>query len=228
MVFKLPSFIEETFTTTGTGAITLGGATTRRKTFAAELSNGDTCFYASEGGADYEEGFGTYSGGVLTRTTVRKSSNGDAAVDWPAGTKTIRIAPLGPSDLDGANLRRFQSLMLRPTVFTLADDTATSFDVPYTDAGFQAQAIALLSVSGTSSANPKSLIFIRAAGTPRCALLNIDGTAPNTATGALAGTTGTDVKITVSAHTDGKLYVENRLGSSRTFTLLFLPAGSDI
>ena len=33
--------IEETFTTTGTGAITLGGATTRRKTFAAELSNGE-------------------------------------------------------------------------------------------------------------------------------------------------------------------------------------------
>jgi hypothetical protein len=34
------------------------------------------------------------------------------------------------------------------------------------------------------------------------------------ATGALTGTTGTDAKITISAHTNGQLYIENRLGSS--------------
>lgn len=34
------------------------------------------------------------------------------------------------------------------------------------------------------------------------------------AIGALTGTTGTDGKITISAHTNGRLYIENRLGSS--------------
>lgn len=32
-------------------------------------------------------------------------------------------------------------------------------------------------------------------------------------TGALTGTTGTDVKLTISAHTDGLIYIENRLGA---------------
>lgn len=112
MAFKLPSLIEETFTTTGTGPITLGGNALRRKTFASGLSNADTCFYVGEGGTDYEAGFGTYSGGVLTRTKVRKSSNGDALVDWPAGTKTIRITPLGPSDLDADMLGLYTDLLL--------------------------------------------------------------------------------------------------------------------
>ena len=39
------------------------------------------------------------------------------------------------------------------------------------------------------------------------------------ATGALTGTTGTDTKLTVSPHTDLKLYVENRLGAPITFCL---------
>lgn len=39
-------------------------------------------------------------------------------------------------------------------------------------------------------------------------------------TGALVGTTGTDGKFTISGHTDGKVYIENRLGVTRTFSLL--------
>jgi hypothetical protein len=38
----------------------------------------------------------------------------------------------------------------------------------------------------------------------------------------LAGTTGTDVKMTISVHTDGRIYVENRSGATRTVTLTFL------
>ena len=33
-------------------------------------------------------------------------------------------------------------------------------------------------------------------------------------TGAKTGTTGTDGKVTVSAHTDGKIYIENRSGGA--------------
>ncbi len=43
-------------------------------------------------------------------------------------------------------------------------------------------------------------------------------------TGALAGTTGTDGHITVSAHTDGKIYIENRRGSSISIHYILLGA----
>ena len=33
----------------------------------------------------------------------------------------------------------------------------------------------------------------------------------------------TDVKVTLSAHTDGKIYLENRSGASRDFTVLLRP-----
>lgn len=39
---------------------------------------------------------------------------------------------------------------------------------------------------------------------------------------ALAGTTGTDAKLNVAAFTDGKLYIENRLGASKDVTVTFL------
>jgi hypothetical protein len=109
MAFKLHSRILETFTDTGTGTIDLDGAVDGYKTFASVLSNGDTCFYFMEpqaGGTDYEFGYGTYSGSTLARTTVIKSSNGNALVDWQTGTKLVGIAPLGPSDLDGVNIER--------------------------------------------------------------------------------------------------------------------------
>jgi hypothetical protein len=41
-------------------------------------------------------------------------------------------------------------------------------------------------------------------------------------TGTLSGTTGTDTKFTVSAHTDGKLYFENRTGGTRTVYVLLI------
>jgi len=41
-------------------------------------------------------------------------------------------------------------------------------------------------------------------------------------TGALAGTTGTDGKFTVSCHSDGKIYFENRLGIAVSFTYIFM------
>jgi hypothetical protein len=112
MAFKLPSRVLETTISTGTGAMTLGGAIDdEHRAFADALSNSDTTFYFIEGGDDFEIGYGTYSGGVLTRTTVIKSSNSNNAVDWPSGKKLIGIAPLGPSDLDATNLGRLQEAL---------------------------------------------------------------------------------------------------------------------
>ena len=58
-------------------------------------------------------------------------------------------------------------------------------------------------------------------GTPATATLVV-GASVNITTGALTGTTGTDAKITVSAHTDGKIYIENRIGGARNWAYLVL------
>lgn len=93
----------ETTTTTGTGALTLAGAITGFRTFASVCATSDTALYyieAVDGSGtptgDWECGLGTYSGvNTLTRTTVVRSSNAGAAVNFGAGTKRVGITILG-------------------------------------------------------------------------------------------------------------------------------------
>jgi hypothetical protein len=51
----------------------------------------------------------------------------------------------------------------------------------------------------------------------------VAGASPLTVTtGALSGDTGTDGRLNVSVHTDGNLYIENRLGGTARVSVLFL------
>lgn len=93
--------IAETSTSTGTGAMTLAGALTAHKAFSSVMTSpSDTCYYVIEGidgsGAatgEWESGIGTYSAAnTLTRTTVQRSSNANAAVTFSAGTKRVLMA----------------------------------------------------------------------------------------------------------------------------------------
>lgn len=83
--------VQETFTTTGTGTISLGGAVIGYQAFSAALTNTQTAYYAATDGTNWEVGLGTYatSGNTLARTTVLASSNSGSAVSWAAGTKNI-------------------------------------------------------------------------------------------------------------------------------------------
>lgn len=89
----------ETTTSTGTGALTLGGAVTGYRTFASGLTVGDTVWYSVWGVSgsgdptgEWESGLGTYSGtNTLTRTTVLESSNAGSVVTLSAGTKYVAI-----------------------------------------------------------------------------------------------------------------------------------------
>lgn len=87
--------VQETSTTTGTGAFTLAGSKTGFRTFASVLATNDTTYYTivqADVGA-WEVGLGTYSGvNTLTRTTVLASSNGGAAVNFGAGNKDVFIS----------------------------------------------------------------------------------------------------------------------------------------
>jgi hypothetical protein len=100
MALIIDDCVVESTTTTGTGAITLAGAITGFKTFASRMADADVCYYLIEAidgsgnrTGEWETGLGTYgsAGGTITRTSVHKSSNGDAAVNFSAGTKRIMI-----------------------------------------------------------------------------------------------------------------------------------------
>lgn len=95
----------EQSTTAGLGAFTLAGAMLGYRAFASVCTVADTVWYYIEAidslgkpSGAYEYGLGTYSGvNTLTRTTVRGSSNGGAAVNFAAGSKLVGIGPVAPS-----------------------------------------------------------------------------------------------------------------------------------
>jgi hypothetical protein len=93
MALVINDRVKETTTTTGTGAVSLGGAVTGFETFAAGVGNSNTTYYviAHQTAAEFEVGLGTLDGDSsdLTRTTVISSSNSDSAVDFAAGTKDV-------------------------------------------------------------------------------------------------------------------------------------------
>lgn len=86
--------VKETSTTTGSGNLTLAGAVSGYRAFSAVMANNDTTLYAiaHQSAAEWEVGVGTWqTGGTLVRTSIIASSNGDAAVNFSAGTKDVWI-----------------------------------------------------------------------------------------------------------------------------------------
>jgi hypothetical protein len=94
MALVLADRVKETTTTTGTGTVTLLGASTGFQSFAA-VGDANLTYYAivAQTGTEWEVGIGTYtsSGTTLARTTVLSSSNSGSAVDFSAGTKDVFV-----------------------------------------------------------------------------------------------------------------------------------------
>jgi hypothetical protein len=95
MVFKVNDRVKETTTTTGTGAVALGGTSTGFDTFATGIGNNNTTYYtiAHQTADQWEVGLGTLDGtsANLTRTTVLTSSSGGTAITFSAGTKDVFV-----------------------------------------------------------------------------------------------------------------------------------------
>ena len=91
MALVINDRVKETTTTTGTGAVSLGGAVTGFETFSSAIGNANTTYYTihTQNAAQFEVGIGTVGAGTLARDTVISSSNSDAAVDFTAGTKDV-------------------------------------------------------------------------------------------------------------------------------------------
>jgi hypothetical protein len=104
--------IKESTNTTGTGTLTLTGATAGFQTFAA-VGDASTTYYAILNGNNWEVGLGTYtaSGTTLSRDTVLSSSNAGAALNLSGGSDVFCTYPsekavfLNSSDvIEGTNI----------------------------------------------------------------------------------------------------------------------------
>jgi hypothetical protein len=99
--------------------------------------------------------------------------------------------------------------------YVLADDTAMAITPPV------AGGMMLINAPGTSLLH--AWIMYEVDASPQCS--PVGGAVSNLTTsnslGVLTGTTGSDGFFTVSAHTDGKIYLENRRGGTVTFTVTF-------
>ena len=91
---SLANRVKMTTSTTGTGTITLGSATTGYQSFAAGgIVNGTVVFYVIEDSVDWEIGTGTYtSTGTTMSRTVAESSNADAPLVL-SGAAEVYITP---------------------------------------------------------------------------------------------------------------------------------------
>ena len=91
MALVLADRVRETTTTTGTGAVTLGGAYTGFQTFSAGIGNANSTYYtiANVLTGEWEVGIGTYtsSGNTLSRDTVLASSNSGSLVSDRKSTR---------------------------------------------------------------------------------------------------------------------------------------------
>ena len=134
MALVISDRVKETTTTSGTGTYTLGGAVTGFETFTANLSDGDTTYYACTDNTDFEVGLGTFtaSGTTLARTTILASSNSGSAVNWAAGTRTIfcTLPAAKAVFLDASNVTNISNLKLASgaTVTAILDEDGLSSD----------------------------------------------------------------------------------------------------
>jgi hypothetical protein len=131
MALVLNDRVLETSTSIGTGTFTLLGAPDGFQSFADGIGGSNTTYYTivNSTGDEWEVGLGTLNGGgtILTRTTVYRSSNSDAAVTFSTGTKNVFCTY--PSD-KSVNLNANGDLVL-PTA-TLQIGTAGSTVFPNT------------------------------------------------------------------------------------------------
>lgn len=89
MALVVKDRVLETATTTGTGTLTLIGATAGYQSFSSAIGNTNTTYYAIINNSEWEVGLGTVSAGQLSRDSVLESSNGGSLVNFSVGTKQV-------------------------------------------------------------------------------------------------------------------------------------------
>jgi len=121
--------------------------------------------------------------------------------------KAVILGPYGANADNWVLAGNLQASNTYTEISILADDTATSFT--------PGKAFGFLLINDHSSINIYAIVQYRAMTTPLTQLV-AGGVLVEVTTGPLTGTDSTDGRFTISAHSDGKIYLENRIGSTRT------------
>lgn len=107
--------MSEITTGTGTGALTLSGASSFDKKTFEDAEGFQVCYHAKHRTlAEYEIGIGTVGAGPrnISRDTCLRSSNSDDFVDFSAGNKDVFI--VSPADLFHELFGGFSSFLTQP------------------------------------------------------------------------------------------------------------------
>lgn len=95
MALVLSDRVQESSTTTGTGAFTLAGASNGFQSFNSGVGDGNSTYYtiADSTNNAWEVGIGTYTHSTtsLSRDTVLASSNSGSLVNFGSGTKQVFV-----------------------------------------------------------------------------------------------------------------------------------------
>lgn len=95
MALVLSDRVQESSTTTGTGAFTLAGASNGFQSFNSGVGTGNSTYYtiADSTNNAWEVGIGTYTHSTtsLSRDTVLASSNSGSLVNFGSGTKQVFV-----------------------------------------------------------------------------------------------------------------------------------------
>lgn len=196
MAHVFADLVKETSTTTGTGALTLGGAASGFRAFSDVCSNGDTAWVAirHQTADEWEIALGTWAtGGTLTRTTTIQSSNGGSAVDFSAGTKDVFIT--APADkvivLDDAGAATIG-------VATATSINKVAFTAPATGATIVATDGTTTTLSGGTHSGTNTGDQVNITGNAATVTTNANLTGPITSVGnatSVASQTGTGSKF---------------------------------
>lgn len=128
--------IKETSTTSGTGTLTLAGASAGFRSFA-DIGNGNTTYYAivDSNAGTWEVGIGTYtsSGTTLSRDTVLSNSSGTTAkINFAANSKDVFVTY--PSDKsvheDASDVAYAQHLAASNGIFLSNQTVSTTMTFP--------------------------------------------------------------------------------------------------
>ena len=113
-----------------------------------------------------------------------------------------------------------QNGMAQPDLITLLDDKAGYFQWDDITKG-------LVLIGGNTAAAQSGLLTFRVGTSGSLTSMSVTSNL-NATTGQLTGTTGTDGKLTVSADTaTNRLYIENRLGGTYSYTVTFLSCSTN-
>jgi len=128
--------IKETSTTSGTGTLTLAGASAGFRSFA-DIGDGNTTYYAivDATAGTWEVGTGTYtaSGTTLARTTVLSNSSGTtAAINFAANSKDVFVTyPAGKAVYGDASDVAYEAHFAASNgIFLNSNTIATSLTLP--------------------------------------------------------------------------------------------------